>query len=186
MPTTTSVTATSTIRVIAKTKGYRTIELNASDKRNKDTINNSVGFLMNNTTLSSIDNSTNSKNMIIMDEIDGMTGTEDKGGIKALIEIAKKTKVPIIFICNDIYSPKLKALLNYCYDIRFYKPEKRQIVFRLMDICKQEQIFIDNQTLNYIVESFGYDIRQIINYLDLFSRNKRNIASLKNNCENVK
>ena len=115
-----------------------------------------------------------------------MTGTEDKGGIKALIEIAKKTKVPIIFICNDIYSPKLKALLNYCYDIRFYKPEKRQIVFRLMDICKQEQIFIDNQTLNYIVESFGFDIRQIINYLDLFSRNKRNIASLKNNCENVK
>ena len=177
---------TSTIRVLAKTKGYRTFELNASDKRNKDTINNSVGFLMNNTTLSSIDNSTNSKNMIIMDEIDGMTGTEDKGGIKALIEIAKKTKVPIIFICNDIYSPKLKALLNYCYDIRFYKPEKRQIVFRLMDICKQEQIFIDNQTLNYIVESFGYDIRQIINYLDLFSRNKRNIASLKNNCENVK
>ena len=61
---------TSTIRVLAKTKGYRTFELNASDKRNKDTINNSVGFLMNNTTLSSIDNSTMTKNIIIMDEID--------------------------------------------------------------------------------------------------------------------
>ena len=177
---------TSAIRVLAKTKGYRTFELNASDKRNKDTINNSVGFLMNNTTLSSIDNSTNSKNLIIMDEIDGMAGSEDKGGIKALIDIVKKTKVPIIFICNDIYSSKIKSLLNYCYDIRFYKPEKRQIVFRLMDICKKENIYIDNQTLNYIVESFGYDIRQVINYLDLCSRSKRNIASLRTNCEEVK
>ena len=177
---------TSSIRVLAKTKGYRIFELNASDKRNKDTINNSVGFLMNNTTLSSVDNSTNSKNIIIMDEIDGMTGNEDKGGIKALIDIAKKTKVPIIFICNDIYSPKLKSLINYCYDIRFYRPERRQIVLRLMEICKQEKIFIDNQNLSYIVDNFNCDIRQIINYLDLYSRTKRNISDLKNNCQDVK
>jgi len=177
---------TSSIRVLAKTKGYRIFELNASDKRNKDTINNSVGFLMNNTTLSSIDNSTNSKNLIIMDEIDGMSGNEDKGGIKALVDIAKKTKNPIIFICNDIYSPKLKTLINYCYDIRFNRPDKRQIVFRLWEICKQEKIFVDNQTLNYIVENFNCDIRQIINYLDLCSRTKRNLSDLKKNCQDVK
>ena len=177
---------TSSIRVLTKNKGYRTFELNASDKRNKDTINNSVGFLMNNTTLSSIDNSTTYKNVIIMDEVDGMAGNEDKGGIKALIDIVKKTKIPIIFICNDIYSPKLKSLLNYCYDIRFNRPDKRQIVLRLLDICKKEGIYIDNQTLTYIVESFGNDIRQTINYLDLCSRNKRNINDIKKNCEEVK
>ena len=177
---------TSSIRVLTKNKGYRTFELNASDKRNKDTINNSVGFLMNNTTLSSIDNSTNTKNIIIMDEVDGMAGNEDKGGIKALIDIVKKTKVPIIFICNDIYSPKLKSLINYCYNIKFFKPDKRQIVLRLMDICKKEGIFVDNQTLSYIVESFGNDIRQTINYLDLYSRGNKNINDLKKNCDEVK
>ena len=177
---------TSSVRVLTKNKGYRTFELNASDKRNKDTINNSVGFLMNNTTLSSIDNSTMTKNIIIMDEVDGMAGNEDKGGIKALIDIVKKTKVPIVFICNDIYSPKLKSLLNYCYDIRFNRPDRRQIVLRLMDICKKEGIFIDNQTLSYIVESFGNDIRQTINYLDLCSRTKRNVNDIKKNCEEVK
>ena len=177
---------TSSIRVLTKSKGYRTFELNASDKRNKDTINNSVGFLMNNTTLSSIDNSTMTKNVIIMDEVDGMAGNEDKGGIKALIDIVKKTKVPIIFICNDIYSPKLKALLNYCYDIRFYRPDRRQTVLRLMYICKKEGIFIDNQSLGYIVDSFGNDIRQTINYLDLCSRTKRNVNDIKKNCEEVK
>ena len=177
---------TSSVRVLTKIKGYRTFELNASDKRNKDTINNSVGFLMNNTTLSSIDNSTNTKNIIIMDEIDGMAGNEDKGGIKALIDIVKKTKIPIIFICNDIYSPKLKSLINYCYDIRFFKPDKRQIVLRLIDICKKEEIFVDNQTLTFIVESFGNDIRQTINYLDLYSRDKKEFNNIKKNCEEVK
>ena len=47
---------------------------------------------MNNTTLSSLDNSTNTKNIIIMDEVDGMAGNEDKGEIKASISIIKKLK----------------------------------------------------------------------------------------------
>ena len=36
--------------------------------------------------------------------------------VQTFMDVVKKTKVPIIFICNDIYFPKLKAL-NYCYDI---------------------------------------------------------------------
>jgi len=35
-----------------------------------------------------------------MDEVDGMSAG-DRGGIKALIDIIKVTKVPIICICND-------------------------------------------------------------------------------------
>ena len=55
-----------------------------------------------------------------------------------------------------------------------------------MEICKKEGIFIDNQTLSYIVESFGNEIRQTINYLDLCSRTKRNVNDIKKNCEEVK
>ena len=55
-----------------------------------------------------------------------------------------------------------------------------------MDICKKEGIFVDNQTLSYIVESFGNDIRQTINYLDLYSRGSKNINDFKNNCDEVK
>ena len=35
-----------------------------------------------------------------MDEVDGMS-SGDRGGIAALIEIIKKTKIPIICIAND-------------------------------------------------------------------------------------
>ncbi|CAF4194713.1 unnamed protein product, partial [Rotaria magnacalcarata] len=32
-----------------------------------------------------------------MDEVDGVTGNEDRGGIQALIELIQTTRIPIIF-----------------------------------------------------------------------------------------
>jgi len=41
------------------------------------------------------------KHCIIMDEVDGMAGNEDRGGILELINTIKSSKIPIICICND-------------------------------------------------------------------------------------
>jgi len=54
--------------------------------------------------------------MILMDEVDGMSGG-DRGGNQTLIEIIKKTKVPIICICNDRGNQKVQSLMNYTYDL---------------------------------------------------------------------
>ena len=40
------------------------------------------------------------KMCILMDEVDGLSAG-DRGGSGAIIEVIKKTKVPIICICND-------------------------------------------------------------------------------------
>lgn len=40
------------------------------------------------------------KSLIIMDEVDGMS-SGDRGGITAIINLIKTSKVPIICICND-------------------------------------------------------------------------------------
>jgi replication factor C subunit 1 len=37
---------------------------------------------------------------VLMDEVDGVGGG-DRGGLSALLQIIKKTKVPIVLICND-------------------------------------------------------------------------------------
>lgn len=42
-----------------------------------------------------------------MDEVDGMAGNEDRGGMQELIGIIKTSKVPIICLCNDRQSPKV-------------------------------------------------------------------------------
>lgn len=56
--------------------------------------------------------------VIIMDEVDGMSAG-DRGGMAELILLIKKTQLPIVCICNDRNSPKVRSLANYCLDLRF-------------------------------------------------------------------
>ncbi len=60
------------------------------------------------------------KSVIIMDEVDGVSGS-DRGGKATLIQLIKTTRVPIICICNDRQSQKVKSLANHCYDLKFVK-----------------------------------------------------------------
>ena len=87
-----------------------------------------------------------------MDEVDGMSGNEDRGGISAIIDIIKKTKTPIICIANDRQSPKLKSLVNHCYDLKFVSPDKRTIAIRMAEICKKENIQYELNALEYLSE----------------------------------
>ena len=56
-----------------------------------------------------------------MDEVDGMS-RGDRGGVGELIKIIDKTFVPIICICNDRESTKVKSLTSHCYDLGFSRP----------------------------------------------------------------
>jgi replication factor C subunit 1 len=166
---------TTAVRVLAKHLGFKKFELNASDQRNKQIIMNKVGYLMDNTTISA--SNISQRNLIIMDEVDGMAGNEDKGGISALIEIVKKTKVPIICICNDIWNRKLRSLVSHCYDLKFSKPEKPLVLRRLREICEKEKLFMEQLSLDNLYENSGGDIRQCLNFLEMQSRKVRSLNS---------
>ena len=115
------------------------------------------------------------KNLIIMDEVDGMSGNEDRGGISAIIDIIKKTKTPIICIANDRQSQKLKTLVNYCYDLKFVHPDKRTIALRLAEILQKENIQYEINALEYLCEICGNDIRQIMNFIELWTRTHKSV-----------
>lgn len=72
-----------------------------------------------------------------MDEVDGMAGN-DRGGMAELIRLIKISKVPIICICNDRQSQKVKSLANSCYDLRVRRPTKTQIASRIIEIARKE------------------------------------------------
>lgn len=72
--------------------------------------------------------SKNKKTVLIMDEVDGMSAG-DRGGVADLISSIKVSKIPIICICNDRYSQKLKSLVDYCLILSFRKPTKQQVCF---------------------------------------------------------
>ena len=58
-----------------------------------------------------------------MDEVDGMAGNEDRGGMAELIQLIKKSKIPVVCMCNDRNHQKIRSLSNHCYDLR-YRPVK--------------------------------------------------------------
>lgn len=49
------------------------------------------------------------------------------GGLQELIGLIKATSVPIVCMCNDRNSQKMRSLVNYCYDLRFSRPRVDQI-----------------------------------------------------------
>ena len=44
-----------------------------------------------------------------------------------LISLIKSSKIPVICMCNDRNSPKMRSLANYCFDLRFQRPRVEQI-----------------------------------------------------------
>lgn len=80
------------------------------------------------------------KTVLIMDEVDGMSGG-DRGGVADLIASIKSSHIPIICICNDKYSQKLKSLINYCLPLPFRKPTKQQVQSKLQRLSGKYFVF---------------------------------------------
>lgn len=103
--------------------------------------------------------------VLIMDEVDGMSGG-DRGGGQELIKMIKKSKVPIICIANDDSSPNMRSLAGNCVKLKFRRPMVSQVSKRLAHIAQREGFWdIDTQTLERLAEGCQGDIRQMINLL---------------------
>ncbi|XP_022660510.1 replication factor C subunit 1-like isoform X1 [Varroa destructor] len=156
---------TTTAHLVAKELHLDVIELNASDTRSKRSLSEKVTTFLRNHTLAE---GTNKRHVLVMDEVDGMAGNEDRGGVAELIHLIKTTKVPIICICNDRSHPKMRSLVHYCFDLRFYKPQPKQIQAALMSICFKEGYKVSPKILEEIVIASNQDIRQCIHNLNLY------------------
>jgi replication factor C subunit 1 len=114
-----------------------------------------------------------------MDEVDGM-GAGDRSGMAELIKMIKASKVPIICICNDRQSPKIKSLAAYCLDLRFRRPVKSVIARWAQEIGTSEGLRVELNAAEAVAESCGNDIRQVINCLQMWaSKNETDSMTYK-------
>jgi len=104
-----------------------------------------------------------------MDEVDGM-GAGDRGGNAALIKMIKKTKNPIICICNDQGAQKIRSLAWSCYDLKFSRPTKTTIAQRCAQIAKAEGLDVEPNALEALAESCGSDMRMVLNQLQMLAQ----------------
>ena len=134
------------------------IELNASDKRSQDVIKSTIGESYSSRSLFGDD-----YKLIIMDEVDGIHGTNDRGGVRAIGEIIKTSKHPLILIANDFYSKRLQSIKPKCQVIKMAKIRTPTINKMLKDIAKKEGIEYDKEALKLLAKKSNGDIRSAIN-----------------------
>ncbi|KAJ3388572.1 hypothetical protein HDU84_009670 [Entophlyctis sp. JEL0112] len=167
---------TTAAHLVAKTEGFEIIEFNASDTRSKKAVGDAVKELTGSHTLAEYYARTSDKSksrplkhqVLIMDEVDGMSGS-DRGGIAELISVIKNSKIPIICICNDRQSPKVKSLVNHCYDMRFARPKTNEVEKAIKNIAQKEGLDIKFNAMDTLVKSTHADIRQILNMLSTYA-----------------
>ncbi|KAL4312171.1 hypothetical protein GQ457_01G045390 [Hibiscus cannabinus] len=170
---------TTSAKLVSQMLGFQTIEVNASDSRGKADAKiskgiggsnaNSIKELVSNEALGvNMDRSKHPKTVLIMDEVDGMSAG-DRGGVADLIASIKISKIPIICICNDRYSQKLKSLVNYCLLLSYRKPTKQQMAKRLMQVANAEGIQVNEIALEELAERVNGDIRMALNQLQYMS-----------------
>jgi replication factor C subunit 1 len=166
---------TTAARMVAAGLGYRAIEMNASDIRSRKAVLEPLKSATDNTALKNSGGMVRS--VLIMDEVDGMSAG-DRGGIWALSEVIKKSKVAVICICNDRMSQKIKGLAANCYDIRFSKPNKAAISKRMLDILEKERIRVEPTALDHIIDSSGNDVRQVLTMVEMWARSHSGLSLL--------
>ena len=167
---------TSSVLAIANSLNFDVVIVNASDKRNKS----SLQMVRNASQFSSLEESLNEKvvgQILLIDEVDGLSGTADRGGIREIIDIIKNTRVPIILTANNVSSQKFKSLLKICELSRFSAPQAHEILKILKRISKSESITVDDEVLMEIVEKSSYDIRGSINSLQTIGSGRKTIKS---------
>jgi len=163
---------TSAALALANDMGWEVVELNASDKRDYESINGIAGVGAVNETFG-IDGSfvPKKKRLILLDEADNLFGREDRGGVRAIVEVLRKSQQPIILVVNDYYSlvSRSGALRNLTLQVDFRRPTKRGIANLLAKICEFEGVEADEGALTLLAENCKGDIRSAIRDLQLLA-----------------
>ena len=173
---------TSLVQAAAHDFQYQLIEMNASDVRTEKQISRVLGP-------ASIEGSLDkafygySGLLLFVDEIDGIFGREDHGGMAAIQKILEVTRVPIILAANSTQREALQPLIHCCQIVRFQRVRPPVLLALLKNICRLEGIDAEEGALEMIAEMSQGDVRSSINDLQSASSGavtlrRENIAGL--------
>lgn len=150
---------TSAAYALANDMQWEAMELNASDQRTKAVIERVAGA---GSTSGSLTGAT--RRLVVLDEADNLQGTADKGGAKAILDIIRDARQPIILIANDLYglAADLRAA---CDPVQFKALPARSLAPHLKYICSVEKVQCNDQALKDIAENSAGDMRAAVTML---------------------
>ena len=163
------------VNAAANEFGFRVIEMNASDTRSEKAINAIAGPATSFVALDTFSSDTKG-NVLFLDEVDGIAGNEDRGGVSAIIKIVENARVPVIMAANDPDMDKLRPLKKVCALIRFQQVRIPLIIATLQKICQKEDVKAEFEALEQIAQNSRGDVRSAINDLQSLAETTKTLT----------
>lgn len=139
------------------------LELNASDLRDKEKINQIIGP-------ASLSQSLFKKGkLLLIDEVDGISA-RDRGGLSELLSILEKSAFPVIITANDIWQQKFNLLRQKSEMVQMKELDYKVILDLLRSIAFKEGCRINDDVLTSIAIRARGDIRASINDLEMTAK----------------
>ncbi|RME54751.1 replication factor C large subunit [Candidatus Woesearchaeota archaeon] len=154
---------TCSVYALARSLNSEILELNASDLRNKEKMVNVVGASSKQMSLFS------KGKIILIDEIDALSGMKDRGCLQALSKIIKESSWPIVVIADNPWDKKLADLRKKCKLVEFKTLSYLSVAKVLKKICLNENVDYDQAVLNSLARKNGGDVRAAINDLQVLT-----------------
>ena len=154
---------TSAVYALGTELGLEIIELNASDFRNKEQINSIVGAASQQMSLFG------RSKLILVDELDGIAGRQDYGGIPALVKVIEESAFPIVITANNPYDNKFSSIRNKSELLQFKELEANEVFLILKRICDGEMLKHEEDALKTIARRSGGDARGAVNDLEILA-----------------
>jgi replication factor C large subunit len=161
---------TSAMHALADELDLEIIEVNASDTRNADGLEQKILPAIRQQSLFS------RGKIILIDEVDGLSGNSDRGGIPTLIKFIEESRYPIILTANDPWDSKFSALRQKSVMIEFKAINFLDTLKHLKEICKKEGIEFDEDALTNLGRKSGGDLRSALNDLENVSAGRKKIT----------
>jgi replication factor C large subunit len=157
------------IYALANELNHEIIEMNASDFRNKEKINEIIGHAIKQRSLFF------SSKIILIDDIDGLSGQKDRGGIAEITSLIQSSPYPIFMTTLNPWDQKFSSLRSKCELIEFNEIDLKYVFNVLKMICDKENIKYSDDDLKIFSRRVGNDLRAAINDLQtLTSDNELN------------
>jgi replication factor C large subunit len=159
------------VEVVAKEFGYELFQLNASDTRTEAALRRLVGQSSKTVSLYG-----SRGKLIFLDEIDGLYGVGEADAVKAIVELIKESRVPIVMAANDPWDPKLRPIREVSVMIEFKRLRSSSIIKHLKKICAKEGIMADERALKIVAELAEGDMRSAVNDLQAAAQGKKRLT----------
>ena len=147
---------TTVVQALSFQFDYDLIEMNASDTRNREILLNRIIPAFKNTSL------LEKKMLLFLDEVDGISGRQDIGGIEYLVSVLKAPTIPVIMAANS-RDTKIRDLAKISKVIEFEPIHPRLLLLYINHILKKHNVTLSPEDKFSIVRSSNGDVRALLN-----------------------